>query len=139
MLFATAESSPRRGGARSQREALDEFFNRARVVVVGRGEEQHLSRRHREPHAPALQQCPGAGDHVGVVINGVEAVDLGRATGWSAKAEERFNEGRLARTVRPEEGNDFANVDVKCDVGNGSHRTKLHTEVLGEYGVAHGY
>jgi hypothetical protein len=74
-----------------------------------------------------------------MISRGVESVESHRAGARRSKAEQRLDEGRLARAVRSEQRDDFAVVDVHRDVLNGSQVTEGDLQLVDVNGVTHEY
>ena len=74
-----------------------------------------------------------------MISRGVESVESHRAGARCSKAEQRLDEGRLARAVRSEQRDDFAVVDVHRDVLNGSQVTEGDLQLVDVNGVTHEY
>ena len=137
LLLAAAEAAPRRRRAPAEVERLDELGGVARRVVVAGGEAQHLARRHRRPHPAALEQRAGARRDLGVVAPRVEPVQAHGPSRRRPEAQQGLDEGRLARAVGSEQGDDLAVVDAQRHVLDRHDGTELDTQAVDFDGVTH--
>ena len=103
-----------------------------RHSVEGALAEQLVAHPLREAAAGELPDVADAGADVGGPLQDVVADDARRARGRRDEGGEHAEARRLARAVRPEEGDEFAAVDLEGQVGDGFDGLLLDGESLGQ-------